>query len=153
MEVMLIKVAQGALVPADEAEADKLRRMKVGALVKVEATELRNPKFHRKFHALMRLGYDHFEAPAIEHLGQRVQKNYEQFREDITILAGFYSVYYRLDGSYRIRAKSIKFGRMKQETFEHLYSAVADVLLSKVLTQYQNRAVLDNVVNQIMGFV
>ncbi|WP_375710215.1 DUF1367 family protein [Klebsiella quasipneumoniae] len=51
-----------------------------------------------------------------------------------------------------MRAKSIRFGRMKQETFEKLYSAVADVLLQKVLVTYSRRD-LDNVVNRILGFV
>lgn len=153
MEVSLIKLAQGALAPADEHEAEKLRRLKLGALVKCEMTETRNPQFHRKFMALMRLGFESFNPPEATYKGYPVETDFDQFREDVTIAAGFFVVHYRIDGSFRVRAKSISFGRMKQPQFELVYSAVANVLLRGVLVRYQNRAVLDNVVNQILGFV
>lgn len=153
MEIQLIKVAQGALVPADEHEAEKLRKFKIAALVRCEVAEVRNPQFHRKFMALVRLGFDSFLPPAAEYKGYPVEVDFEQFREDVTIAAGFFTVTYRTNGEFRVRAKSISFARMTQETFERVYSAVANVLLRGVLVRYQNRANLDSVVNQILGFV
>jgi len=153
MEIQLIKVAQGALVPADENEAEKIKKFKLGALVRCEVAEVRNPQFHRKFMALVRLGFDSFSPPEATHKGFPVETDFEQFREDLTIAAGFFVVAYRIDGTFRVRAKSISFARMKQDEFERVYSAVANVLLRGVLARYQNRAVLDNVVNQILGFV
>lgn len=153
MEIQLIKVAQGALVPADENEAEKIKKFKLGALVRCEVAEVRNPQFHRKFMALVRLGFDSFSPPEAMHKGFPVETDFEQFREDLTIAAGFFVVAYRIDGTFRVRAKSISFARMKQDEFERVYSAVANVLLRGVLARYQNRAVLDNVVNQILGFV
>jgi len=153
MEINLIKLAQGALAPADEHEAEKLRRLKLGALVKCQITETRNPQFHRKFMALVRLGFDSFHPPEATYKGLPVEVDFEQFREDLTIAAGFRVVTYRINGDFRVRAKSISFARMTQDEFERVYSAVANVLLRGVLARYQNRAVLDNVVNQILGFV
>jgi hypothetical protein len=153
VDIQLIKIAQGALVPADEHEADKLRRIKVGGLVKCQISETRNPKFHMKFMALVRLGFDSFHPPEETYKGLPVETDFEQFREDLTIAAGFRTVAYRIDGSFRVRAKSISFARMEQDEFERVYSAVANVLLRGVLVRYQNRAVLDSVVNKILGFV
>lgn len=153
MDIQLIKVAQGALVPADEHEAEKLRRIKVGGLVKCQIAETRNPKFHRKFMALVKLGFESFTPPETTYKGYPVEANFDQFREDVTIAAGYFVVHYRIDGSFRVRAKSISFARMEQDEFERVYSAVANVLLRGVLVRYQNRANLDSVVNQILGFV
>lgn len=152
MELMLVKGPDGALHAPDEHTAEQLRRVKVGRLVRVEAKEVRNPMFHRKFMALLRVGFDAFEPAVKEHRGFPVQKEFEQFRSDVIVAAGYYIVTTTLGGHIRVRAKSIRFGRMKQETFEKLYSAVADVLLQKVLVTYSRRD-LDNVVNRILGFV
>ena len=154
MEILLLKHQKGFLYPADELEAERIAKLKVGVLVRAEIAQVRNPLFHRKFFALLRVGFDAFEVPAgTEYKGFEVQKDFDQFREDVTIAAGFFTVTYRINGDPRVKAKSIRFGRMTPEEFERLYSQVADVLLQKVLAHYQNRANLDNVVNQILGLV
>ncbi len=53
----------------------------------------------------------------------------------------------------KLKAKSIRFSKMDDAEFEQVYSAVADVLLTHVLTRYANRADLDRVVEQVMRFV
>ncbi len=154
MDILLLKHPKGFLYPADELEADKIAKLKAGVLVRAEVKQVRNPMFHRKFFALLRVGFDAFEVPdGTEHKGFPVQKDFEQFREDCTIAAGFCTVSYRINGEMRVRAKSIRFGRMTPEDFERLYSQVANVLLQKILAHYQNRANLDNVINQILGLV
>lgn len=154
MDILLLKHPKGFLYPADEQEYEKVKTMKPGVLIRAEVKQVRNPMFHRKFFALLRVGFDAFEVPpGTEYKGFEVQKDFEQFREDVTIAAGFFTVTYRINGDTRVKAKSIRFGRMSPEQFERLYSQVADVLLQKVLAHYQNRANLDNVVNQILGLV
>lgn len=151
MEVLLTKTLQGMLLPADEIEAEKLTRFAHGEILRAEVKLMRNSKFHRKFMALLRVGFDAF-TPVQEHKGYVVQKEFEQFREDVTIAAGYYTVKARLNGTVTVRAKSISFGKMKQETFEQLYSNVANVLLQTVLKRY-SREDLDQVVNRVLGFV
>jgi hypothetical protein len=153
MEILMLKHPKGFLYPADELEAEKFRKFKVGVLIRTDIAQVRNALFHRKFFALLRVGFDAFVPPEGEYRGMPVQKDFEQFREDCTIAAGFYIVTYRINGEMRIRAKSISFARMTPEDFERLYGQVANVLLQKILAQYQNRANLDNVVNQILGMV
>lgn len=153
MEILLLKHPKGFLYPADELEAEKIKGIKAAVLVRAEVKQVRNPMFHRKFFALLRVGFDAFNPPPSEYKGFPVQKDFEQFREDVTIAAGFFTVTYRINGDTRVKAKSIRFGRMSPESFERLYSAVANVLLQKILAHYQNRANLDNVVNQILDMV
>lgn len=115
----------------------------------------RNPKFHRKFFALLQIGFDAWE-PARKrkkYKGKPVLKNFEQFREDVTILAGYYEQTFNLRGEMKLKAKSIKFASMDEAEFERLYSSVADVLLQNVLQNYSGREELDDVVDKILGFV
>lgn len=129
----------------------RLVNMAPGELAEVAAVVPRNPKFHRKFFALLNLGYEAWN-PGLMHDGQPVEKSFEQFREDITILAGHYVQTWTLDGEMILRAKSISFASMDDAEFERVYSAVADVLLHRVLTKY-DRADLDRVIDRIMGML
>ena len=104
------------------------------------------------FFALLDLGFEAWEP--VEQFSKYgpVEKNSEQFREDITILAGFYEQSYRLDGSIRTSAKSISFGSMDEYEFSKLYSSVINVLLKKVLVGYKDQDEVEQVVNKIIGF-
>lgn len=129
----------------------RVKGLERGELMKIEATIPRNPMYHRKFFALLRTGFDAWVPPMVG--GDTPQKNFEQFREDITILAGYSEAAFDIDGNLRLRAQSISFGSMEQPQFEALYSAVVNVLLERVLTTYADREELDLVVEKIMGFV
>jgi hypothetical protein len=153
MEILLIKHKEGFLYPSDEHEGEKLKRFKVGAVIRCDVAQMRNYLFHRKFFALLNVGFDAFTPEMTEYQGWAVQKDIDSFREEVIIAAGFYVVTATIKGTVRLRPKSIKFSRMDQATFERLYSQVANVLLEKVLRHYGNRANLDNVVNQVLGFV
>lgn len=132
----------------------RLIKLSPGELAQVEITIPRNPKFHRKFFALLNLGFDAWEPPCNMFYDELlVTKNFEQFREDITIAAGYYEVTHDLHGNLKLRAKSISFSNMDDTEFEKVYSAVADVLLRDVLKTYAGRAELDDVVNKVMGFL
>lgn len=126
--------------------------MEPGELIDVDMRITRNPRFHRKFFALLNIGFEAWE-PDASHKGKPITKNFEQFREDVTILAGFYDKTFHLDGSMTLRAKSVSFANMDDAEFEKVYSAVADVLLQKVLRNYANRDELDAVVEKMMDFL
>ncbi len=131
-----------------------ITRMEPGELCNVEFKFPRNSKFHRKLFALLLVGYEAWE-PGRKHKtykGKPIAKNFEQFREDIIILSGWYEQTFTLRGEMRLRAKSISYASMDDEEFGRLYSAVADVLLERVLTAYKGRAELDDVVERIVRF-
>jgi hypothetical protein len=111
--------------------------LEVGECVRVAYVVPRNAKFHRKFFAMLNVGFDAWdpmrERKRNTYKGVVIAKNFEQFREDVTILAGYRECYFDLDGRMRVKAKSISFANMEQDEFERLYSAVADVLLELFL--------------------
>jgi hypothetical protein len=132
----------------------RIKNLAAGELVKLSFKVERNGQFHRKFFKMLRVGYDAWDPGRKhkQHKGMEVSKNFDQFREDVIILAGFYEQTFDLQGRMVVKAKSINFASMDQEEFERVYSAVADVLLTHVLTKY-SRADLDEVVEQMMRFL
>lgn len=132
----------------------KLKGMEPGELAQMELLIPRDKVKHRKFFALLNVGFDAWE-PSRKHKtykGMQVAKDFEQFREDTIILAGFYEQTFDLEGRMKLKAKSISFAKMPDDEFERLYSAVAKVLLEKVLTTYAGREDLDEIVEKIMKF-
>jgi hypothetical protein len=125
-------------------------RVKVGEVIKVEFSKPRNSAFHSKYFTLLNIGYDAFEPQAM-HKGVIVEKNFELFRKDIIIQAGFYTVTVDLNGKLRLIADSISFASMGGDEFNELYNKSVNVILQKVLTNY-TRLDLDEVVEQVLRF-
>lgn len=150
-EIVVIKTSGGLLAPADQPTADYLAKVRVGEVVKVKATRMRNPGHHRKFFALLNFAFDAWEPVEKLYKGEPVQKNFEQFRADVVILAGYYDTAIRLNGDTRVTAKSISFGSMGQDEFDSLYSATVDVILARILKSY-TRADIDQVVERLLAF-
>lgn len=151
MEIVLAKAANGCLVPVDQQGIDAIAKMKLGQGVKVMMTRHNNVAFHRKMFALANLAYEAWEPAEKTHKGMPIAKNFDQFREDITILAGFYHTRVRLDGSVRFIAKSWSFASMPDEEKDRLFNEIVNVILTRILTNY-TRDDLDNVVEQVLRF-
>lgn len=151
MELVLAKAANGSLVPVDQQSIEAIAKLKLGQGVKVTVTRHNNVAFHRKIFALANLAYEAWEPVNKEHKGVPILKNFDQFREDITILAGFYETRVRLNGEVRFIAKSWSFARMPDDEKDRLYNGIINVVLSNILTNY-TRDDLDNVVNQVLSF-
>jgi len=147
---MLLKI-NGAFMPAFESDRETTAKIKNGALVRAEIIQPRNAKFHRKMMALINLAFDAWEPPEKEYKGMPVQKNFDRFRKDLVIAAGFYTVVANLKGEVRAEAQSISFAKMDEEEFSRVYNSVANVILQKVLTNY-TKDDLDRVVDQVLGF-
>lgn len=151
-EIVLTKAAGGVLVPIDPQAAEFIAKMKVGAAVRATVKQQRNPRFHRKYFALLNLAFDHWEPVESTYKGQVVGKNFDQFRNDIVCLAGFYEMAVNLRGETRVTAKSISFGSMSQPEFDDLYNATINVILKHILTNYC-RDDLDAVIDRLTGFL
>ena len=151
-DLVLAKTASGALVPVDPLGVAYVAKLKIGAGVGAKIKRHNNLKFHRKMFALANLAYEAWEPAAVEYKGALIAKDFDQFREDITILAGFYETHVRLNGDIRLKAKSWSFERMEDDEKERLYSSIINVVLSRILTNY-TKDDLDSVVEQLlMGF-
>jgi len=142
------------LVPADLKTSDFIHSLKTGQVIHGKFTRVRNYKFHKRFFALLNFLYEHWEPGEFQDSkwkNIKPQKNFDRFRKDLIVLAGFYEAFYRLDGSTRIEAKSISFGNMGEEEFEELYSKVIDVGLKHILPNY-NKTELEKVVDELLSF-
>lgn len=151
-ELVLTKAPGGALIPADPQAAEFIGKLKLGAGVRAQVKLQRNPKFHRKYFALLNLAFDAWEPAEATYKGQKVGKNFDQFRNDIVVLAGFYEMAVNLKGETRLTAKSISFASMDQDEFDALYNATCNVILAKILQNY-DREQLDAVMDRLTGFL
>jgi len=134
MEAVFIKTLNG-LIPANPPTEEWLHKVKIGRMVRGKFTQIRNSAFHRKYFALVNMAFDNWEPGEIDSKYGVPEKNFERFRHDLTILAGFYDVTIRLDGSTRIEPKSISFAKMDQDEFEKVYSKTIDVLIKHVYSK------------------
>ena len=151
----LIKHSNQYLTPATEESIDLLEKVKAGSVITCEYSKMRNGNFFRKWWALVNFAFSHWEPGEVEHNGDRFlpKKNSETFRKHLTVLAGYYDPTYGIDGRIRIEPKSISFAAMTEEEFEKLYSATVNVVLGKVLTNY-NKSDIDSVIEERMrGFM
>lgn len=160
-EINLVKLPDGGLKGMSDRDQlaynrfrSRLKNAEPGEVIEIEAKLPRNSRFHRKFFALLNLGFEHWE-PGRKHKqykGMPVAKNFDHFRKEVTILAGFYEQTFDLDGNMKLEAKSISFASMEDDEFEAVYSAVLNVLLDKVFSRYRGRAEVDSIVERIMNF-
>ena len=151
MATLYLRKLYDSFSPVDQEAAEAMEKIKMNSIVKCEITKPRNIQFHRKYFALLNHAYDHFEPEGKEYRGQPVQKNREVFRKEITILSGFYEAVYKIDGTFKLVAKSISFANMTEDEFSNLYSKTISVILDKVLTSYTEDD-LSSVINEILGF-
>ena len=151
MSEALLKKMGDVFIPVPSANnPDDLQGIRSGDVIKVKFSRPRNPLFHRKYFAMLNVGFEAFE-PDAEHKGIQVQKNFERFRKDVIIASGFYEPVANINGDVRAEAKSISFGNMAEEEFNTLYNASCNVLLQKVLKNY-TRADLDEIVETLVRF-
>lgn len=142
-----------ALVPAHDSDLEAIKKLPANQPITVSVTRIRNVDHHRKYFALLNYAFDVWEPPEGDPAMLGVQKNFDTFRKNIAVKAGFYEMHYTLAGTIRIEAKSISFTSMDQDEFEKLYDKTIDVLLNMVpqLTNHTDDE-LRAVVDQLMEF-
>lgn len=135
-----------------DGDVETMAKWRVGDVIRCKVSRMRNPKFHRKYFALLNYAFDHWNPEAADTKHGQAVKNFDRFRKDIAIATGHYELTVNIKGEVRAEANSISFARMDEDEFSQLYDRTIDYLLQKVLTAH-NREVLDEVVANIVGFV
>jgi hypothetical protein len=137
MKGLFTKVTGGLFRAVNLETEQALERVKVGDVIEAEWKHKRNGQFMKKFHVLIRVGFDIWEpsfdeqTPAMKRYGEP-QKNIEQYRANVTVAAGYYEPVFTLNGDFRLVPKSIAFANMSEEEFAQLYSNVINVILSHI---------------------
>jgi len=145
MKVSFKKQPGGILIPSSDIEADRMNRFKTGEDYEVEIKLTRNSAFHGKVFAFFNFCFAHWRG------GNEFQdeaKQFELFRGDLTVLAGFYDVGTGIKGNTIITPKSISYGKMSQEEFEQLYSALINAAIENIDFGGAN----ENTLNQLYSF-
>jgi hypothetical protein len=134
MDINCIKIS-GGLAPQTDEDAALLAKLRAGQEVRVSVTRETNAKFRRKWFALAKFAFGLWSEtmPEQEYRGQEVQRNFERFRKDLTILAGHFHPVWTIRGEMRVEADSLRWSAMDDETFERLYSRTIDAVLTKIL--------------------
>lgn len=154
-DTIFIYSERGWLVPASQETQVRMNKIKAGTVVHATIKQVRSYKFLQKLFVMLKLVFDMWSetCPKQEYKGRQVMPNFDRFRSDLTILAGFYEPIYRIDGTLILKAKSIAFANMSAEEFEEFYSTIIDTVLQKVLGHLKmTREDLDNSVDQILAF-
>jgi len=144
MKINVIKMPGGVLMAASDMDAEQLNKFKSGGMFEIELKRPRNSSFHGKVFAFFQYCFSHWSSDN-EYQDEKTQ--FDGFRKDMVILAGYYDTYTRMDGSVRVEAKSLSFGSMSQDDFESLYQALIQVAMDKIFKGSD-----EQVYNKLAGF-
>lgn len=112
----------------------------------VDLRRPRNYKFLKKYFALLNAAYSLWDTP------EGVERSRDSFREEVIIKAGYFEHVFSIDGTFKLKAKSISFAKMEEPEFEQLYSKTIDVILWHVLPTYDRETLL-KMEDEILRFV
>lgn len=129
----MIKNSTGTHTPAFDSDYENNKKIPVGDIVKHTITKIRNPRFHKKYFAMLNCFYHCLNESQMERY-----PNPDNFREAILIMTGHYVLTVLPDGTEHKKAKSISFASMDDIEFEKVYSDTLDTGLKwflKGLTQ------------------
>lgn len=152
MKAHFVKTSHGLIPNSSESET-WYNKIKIGAIVSVNASVMRNYKFHKKLFALLNLSFSYWEPGEISSEYGVPIKNFDRFRKDLTILAGYYHTEIRLDGSVRVVADSISFSKMDNETFDKIYNSILTIAIEKIsVLNTMTRDEVNNLVDKFLEF-
>jgi len=147
VKINMIKQRGGLLAPASDLEEHRMMRFKTGECYPVELKLTRNSAFHGKVFAFFTYCYKYYcGTTRNEHYDE--SKQFDFFRSELTCLAGYKDVYYRMDGSVRVEAQSISYAKMDQETFEQFYTALINAACKHVFANNID----DQTYNKLLSF-
>lgn len=107
------------LYPAYFSDSEALSKVKDGVIMECEIKVSRDYQKHKKFFALLKLGFD----------AQKSFTAFDWWREWITIKAGYFESCQAPNGEYMYRAKSIRFEKMDELEFNELFRAVSQQII------------------------
>ena len=118
----MVRNTTGAFTPAFDSDYEKAKKIPIGDIVKHVVTRIRNPRFHRKYFAMINCFHHCLNESQME-----VYPQVENLREAILIMTGHFEITILPDGTQHKKAKSISFASMDNIEFEKVYSDTLDV--------------------------
>lgn len=147
MKIRLVKI-DDSLRGCDVDSEKWIEKQRDGKFFECDISAPRNGKFHRMVFKLMSIAFKHWN-PEQEIEVRHIEKNFDQFREDITIMAGYHEWVYRAGREPELRAKSISYASMDNEAFKIYYDKILTVIIQKVLVGWS----IEDIDNEIGRFL
>lgn len=127
-EKLMMKVAKGCIVPADEYTKNKLkaRNYSIGDVVSVQISKPRNPKFHRLVHGLGTLVVENIE----EFEGMDSHKALKRLQREGMIECDEFM--FKVPGCGMVTQyvpRSLSFESMSEEVFAGVYKQICGVIV------------------------
>lgn len=148
MQIDLVKHPGGVFSPAHEADLERLQRFKNGETYTAEIKLTRRPAFHRKMFAFFNFCFAHWIAERTPLANADEATQFDRFRKDLTILAGFYEQTMRLNGDIRTEAKSLAYANMDADEFERCYKSMINAAIKHVFAGTKDQQIL----NQLQSY-
>jgi len=121
MKINMLKNHGGILCPASDIDADLMQKFKSELIYEIEIRKSRNPHFHGMVFRFFQFCFKYWA----DENGYMCEKGqFDVFRKNMTVMAGYYDTYHTIDGGVRIEAKSLSFASMDQKEFEECYTAL-----------------------------
>jgi len=114
-----VRKIDSKLIPLNDSDRDIFNKFKEFEDIEIELKRPRNLRFHKKFFALLNLGFQNTKQPI---------ELFEDYREWAIMRAGHVRKIQTLDGEF-YRAKSINFAQMDNLEFEKVYKSVLQVVI------------------------
>jgi hypothetical protein len=150
MVLYLLNTSSG-LKPLYDEDADEKRKLKLGETYRATIVHPRNILFHRKFFALIKLGFEN--SKMVEHSRLASETNekvipmtQESYRKFALIKSGFANVYQTTKGVF-VEAQSISFDSMDEGQFSEVYSKCLDFVIKD--TQADEKLFMEQLLNFI----
>lgn len=148
MEFLAIKGPNGHFEVADPMYLPDLTKFKNGEVYEIDVKLSRNPSFHRKVFAFFKFCFDHWCATRTELEFMDESDQFNTFRKNLTVLAGYKKVTWTIDGRMRVEPESLSFGNMDQAQFEKCYSALINAAIKHIFGGTKNQ----NTINQLYSY-
>ncbi len=138
MEIYLVNTRNG-LMPAYSSDADEKSKLKIGKVYVVDIREVRNPKMHKRFMALIQAVFEN----------QNQFTSEKMLRKHLLIQAGFYEERVNEAGIKYPEAISMNFEEMDEIEFRQVFDRVLDVI---VFNYKWSGKEINEMINEYMGF-
>lgn len=148
MEIQMVKQPGGLFVPAFDTDVERLEKFKTGEVYPVEVRLARNPAFHGKVFKFFTFCFEHWSADKTDERFKPTAAQFDTFRKNLTVLAGYKEVTFTIDGRARVEPKSLSFGNMEQTEFEECYSALINAAIQHIFNNTNDQ----NTLNQLQSF-
>ena len=128
------------LVPASELESERMVRIKTGLIyeIDIKGGEKRNRGYHGKVFSFMSFCFQYWCGNKTDVKFQCESAQFDYFRKQLTIQAGYYDYVTDLAGNTTIHARSLSYDSMEQEEFERFGSSIINAAIAIIFQGADN---------------